>query len=132
MANITEIPLTDEFENNDGEWEDYDTGPLDHRAQLQQQKHINLRSMIGDATTFYDIGREINMLILTRLSMQELSVRTLGALSTDNDAHAVVRQGERWSSGTTAKDPTRNNWYILSLDCEAAAEMNSTGSLVFR
>lgn len=125
----TEVQITEEFTEPVAEYTNYEAIPIEHKQQIRRQRHINLRSFVGDTTTFEDLARFVNMLYMDSLSMSSLADKKMNVLSVDLLARATVRQGERWTAGTCAKDPTRNNWYGLSWDV-VAGSVNIAQSII--
>ncbi len=122
-----DIRITDEFNEPADQFAFYDAIPLVQRTQLRKQKHTNIRSFVGDVNLVALAARPVYMLFLDSLNMDRLS----GISMTELDAFVTVREGENWTLGTAAKDVTRRNWWILSVDCPVG-HTTITSSTVLR
>jgi hypothetical protein len=105
--------LGDEFDNNTGEFEGYDADTPDEQ-EVATQKHVDMRSIIAESGAVY-----ISMLHLTAMfDMATLNDRTMQQLRGTLD----ITTGERWSKGSISKDPSRNNWSVLTVQCNEDEE----------
>ena len=116
-----EIPIGDDFKNEEGRWPNYDAIDLNQREQLTKQKHVDLRSFVQTDTTV-----RINMLYLDLRDMAGLNSRNMNALN----GSVAVRKGEQWSAGSVGPQADRNNVNGLSLTCTVAGNPNTTESRI--
>lgn len=112
-----DIPLTEEFTEPDGEFTYYDAIPVTQQTQLRKQKHVDIRSMYGDASTVSIVARDVYMLFVDSLSMNDLSLIQMEEL----DAQVTIKEGEQWSVGTWSQDATRHHWNVLSIPCTSGS-----------
>lgn len=114
---LEEIPLYEEADDLQGQFGNYDCYDAVQRTQLHKQQHVNLRSMVDD-----DIETTIPMLYLDLLPASYLEDLTMD----DLERTTLVRAGERWTNGTVAADPARNNWRVLSISCSSGANFTQS------
>lgn len=116
-GDLADITLWDEFTNSTGQFVHYDAHDLTQRVQLAKQKHINIRSFEND-----DFLISIPMLYLDLLPTGLLDNQRM----IDMEGSTVVRAGERWTTGTVAKDATRKNWRVLTMLCNIGTNVSSS------
>ena len=128
--------LGDEFNSPTGEFDKYfvigpddiangaydpDPVPSAQAQQLAKQKHTNIRSI--DPKSPSVLATMLHMTALFDMqTMQDMMMDELLGLF-------LVSLGESWSKGSISKDPTRNNWTVLSMDCPAGEETVSRSTL---
>lgn len=101
----------------------YDPAPMpsEQAEQLAKQKHTDIRSIQPKSPSVL-----ATMLHMTGLfdmqTMQDMMMSELLSLY-------LVSVGESWSKGSIRKDPARNNWTVLSLDCLAGEETVTRSTL---
>lgn len=98
---------------SDGEYVPAPT-PSSQAEQLAKQKHTDIRSI--EPKTPKVLATMLHMTALFDMfSMQDKMMDQLGSTY-------LVFVGESWSRGSIDRDPARNNWAVLSLDCTAGQE----------
>lgn len=126
--NIFPIPITDEFNNELGEWNNYDVIPIAQEEGLKTQKHVDIRSFVSELPASL-----IEMLFLDRLSMYELDNLTLEDISSDGSpsARLIVENDESWSAGEVGPQSDRNNWNGIKIECDPeVSEVTTTQSVI--
>lgn len=129
--------LGDEFDNPTGQFpnyfvisaEDLVDGPYipvtpttgSPADKLAKQKHTDIRSIEPKTPKVL-----ATMLHLTALfDMQSMNSKMMDQLG----SIFLSSIGESWTRGTITRDPTRNNWPVLSIDCAADQESLSRSVL---
>lgn len=128
--------LGDEFDSPTGQFDKYfvigannvengeydpDAGNSAQAEQLAKQKHTDIRAIQPKTNSVL-----ATMLHMTGLfdmqTMQDMMMSELLSLY-------LVSVGESWTKGSIRKDPDRNNWTVLSMDCPANQETVSRSTL---
>jgi len=129
--------LGDEFDNPTGEFKDYfvigdedlvddvytpvEPSPGSQGDQLAKQKHTDIRAIEPKSPRVL-----ATMLHMTALfDMQSMNSKMMDQLG----SIFLSSVGESWTRGTITKDPARNNWPVLSIDCAANEESSSRSVL---
>jgi hypothetical protein len=118
---MAEIPLREDFSNDEGRFVNYDTQDLDQREQLAKQKHVDIRSFVGDDL---QTQTRLTMLYLDLNQMDEMELLDMEAL----EGLVVARRGEAWTVGTVERQADRNNWRGITLSCIVG--VNTTESVL--
>lgn len=114
------IDITDEFQEPNGEWENYTSiVPIQNEA-LRKQKHVDLRSFVPDKA-----AAKLSMFFLDSFSMGRLDEGEIELY----ESTIVTGNVEHWSHGTVAAQSDRNNWNGIKLTC-AANTTTTTESVV--
>lgn len=105
---LVDIPIRENFEDNEGRFRNYDAASLDQRRQLIKQKHVDIRGFRQE-----DLAARMPMLYIDLLTMEILDERTMGNLN----GSVVVRRGEQWTQGLFYIELDRNNVHGMRLTC---------------
>jgi hypothetical protein len=107
--------LGDEFNDKLGEFTEYEViGDEEQALQVAKQKHTDIRHISRKQDEIY-----ITMLHLTAMfDMATLNNRRMAQVQ----GRLPVYSGETWSTGIIAKDPTRNNWPVLTSLCKSEGQ----------
>jgi hypothetical protein len=122
--------LGDEFNSKTGDFSKYLViGPEDiengayvppetptsvQAIQLEKQKHTDLRAI--EPKSSYVLATMLHLTALFDMqTMQDTMMDELAEIF-------LVSVGETWTKGSISKDPARNNWSVLALDCEEGQE----------
>jgi hypothetical protein len=110
--------IGDDFTSPLGIFAPYATYDGDQNAQLQLQRHTDLRSFEEP-----DVLAPPTMLALDLLTMAALNAETMGAIE---GSGGVVRFGEHWTSGVVGPQADRNNWRGITLSCSSGTNVTSS------
>lgn len=119
---LAEIRIGDEFKDGEGRFINYDAIPLEQRAQLRKQQHVDIR-LFNDEP----VSVPVNMLYLDSLSLFELDQLKMSQIN--QNAKVVLREGEQWTNGTVSRQADRNFWHGISLACTTTGP-NITQSVI--
>ncbi len=129
MSNFP-VAISDEFAQLEGQWYQYDVVPLDQRSDFHKQKHVNIRSFVGD-----ERSASVNMLTMDRLTMYNLDGNNMATFSVDSTPKAklIVQAGENWTFGKAERQADRNNWYGITVECDTSiSNLTTTQSVITR
>lgn len=113
------VELRDEFDNNQGEFNNYDALDTGQRVAISHQRHVDIRSFDSETLT-----APVTMLHFDRQILNDLNNVSM----IDLEGSLVVSPGETWTQGTVDRIPTKNNWRGLTLNCTPG--INSTLSTI--
>lgn len=105
---LVDIPIRENFEDQEGRFRNYDAANLDQRQQLVKQKHVDIRGFRQE-----DISVRMPMLYIDLLTMQILNEQTMLKLN----GNVIIRRGEQWTQGTFLIELDRNNVHGMRLAC---------------
>lgn len=105
---LQEILISEEFDDQHGQFKNYDTYDIEQRSQIRSQKHIDIRN-------FNPTNREILLLMihLDRLTMNDMKALDMEEL----EGTAQLETGESWTIGTLEKQIDKNYVWGLTLNC---------------
>lgn len=114
-----ETPIKDEFDQAQGQFQNYDAYDTAQRFALARQKHVDIRD-------FDSVGERVRLTMISfdRMTLDDLSTHTM----TDLEEEVILFQPESWSAGDVDIQTDRNNWEGLSLDL--APGINTTKSVL--
>lgn len=113
------IELTDNFNDAQGKFSNYDTYSETDRNLLVKQSHVDIRSFINApsySTTMLELGLD-SMTTLDSLTMTQL------------DALSHSGLGENWSSGVVSEDATHGYYNVITKTCGAAGNYSTYSTL---
>ena len=129
--------LGDEFTNSTGEFLDYFViseadlidgiyNPVEpvsgsQGEQLSKQKHTDIRAI--EPKTPKILATMLHMTAL--FDMQSMNSKMMDQLG----SIFLASVGEIWTKGTIERDPSRNNWPVLTFDCAANQEASTRSVL---
>lgn len=111
------IPLSEEFDEQDGRFENYDSYDSAQALQLRKQAHVDIRSFVPPVPT-----------VLTMFEIDQITIGNLDAMTmTDIEGSVTTNHlDEAWTSGVVAAQADRNHWYGLTLNCVAGANVTKS------
>lgn len=107
-------PITEEWRTL-FDFANYSAVDIPQAAQLRDQKHVNIRSFYGDDDLIAVATRDVYMLFMDTLTMDDLTTISVQQL----DGTITVREGEQWTQGTWERDPARKSWHTVTITCIA-------------
>jgi len=116
---LADIPIGEEFEDEQGRFRYYDAVSRSQQEQLYKQVHADIRCFDNN-----DVTTLTPMLYLDLLSMNLLDLKQVGALG----GSVTVRYGEQWTQGTVGPNVDRNNTSGLEFSCTTGT--NTTQSVL--
>lgn len=119
MPDLT--PITDEFTEAYGEFNEYAAISSAQQEQLNKQKHVDIRSFVPDQPSSV-----VKMLFMDRLNMFYLDGKSIGTFS---EAKIVVVNNEGWTSGAVTQQTDRNMWTGITVAVPKETEV-STQSVI--
>lgn len=105
LANNT---LGEDFNDPSGRLVNYDSYDIAQKAQIDKQRHIDIRTFVQDTESVPQPLRNLDTQTIASLDAQPLS--TL-------ESYTVIRRNENWSAGAVGVQLDRNDWTGLSLTC---------------
>lgn len=103
---MTEIALTEEFNNTRGQYTNYDAYDIASRAIVRNQKHVDIR--------VFENGNTSTPQTVVGLSVENNTTLAAQTMSQVQGAQ-VIKRGEGWTSGTVGKQADRRNLRGISL-----------------
>ena len=100
--------VREEFDNGQGEFNDYSSLDVAQGAALSRQRHVDIRNFDNDPLTV-----TARMIHFDRNSLNDLN----GTAMIDLEGSIEVFPGETWTNGTVQRDATRNHWRGITLTC---------------
>lgn len=117
MTQRLEILIGDEFDNDTGQFPNYDATDDDQRIQLRAQKHTDIRSFQQE-----DVTARVTMGLLDLISMGDMNLKTMS----DLDGSTIILRGEQWSSGVVGRQSDRNDWLGITLSCTTGSNITQS------
>lgn len=112
-----DIPIRDEFDDDQGRLYNYDCYDEAQRKQLAKQKHVDIRSFVQtDTFVPSNLGR------LDQLSMGVLDTMTMSSVGSP----VLYQKGEAWTVGTVTPQADRNSWNGISMNCSVGTNITTS------